>query len=299
MDVGCVQQDFIRIDIDKTLQKLETFASQSGKRLDTEIQWLKENRIDLVLSDAASLPLKAGKQLGIPCILIANFTWHDIFSNFPGAEKRRPLLDCLWREYANASLQILPQCHIVNDIIANKEEVGFIARKGQNVRNRLEPILGTSFAGKTVIFIYLGDTGASAIGWENLKKLEDCIFLSRDPLPRNIANLFVLDDRFLYQDLIASSDIVCTKAGYSTLATAFAHEKPVISCSRAHFREFEAMQDYLNRKEVGLIMNSKKFFACDWEEDIQKARQLSVKGKVPLDGEAKVLDAIDRILRKN
>ena len=298
MDAGCVQENFIHINFEKTFQKLEKFLSLADKRMTEETRWLKENEIDLILSDASSLPLRAGNALGIPSILICNFTWHDIYSHFPGAGKWKGILDSLKEEYAQASLQILPQCHIINDVIENKKEVGFIARKGKNVKNRLEQVLGTSFRGKTVLFIYLGDTGSQSVQWENLKQLKDVIFITRDPLPRNLPNLFVLDDRFFYQDLIASSDIVCTKAGYSTLATAFFHGKPVLSCSRQHFHEFEVMRDYMHRKQVGFIMDSKKFFACDWGEDIQRARKLTVEGKVPLNGEEEVMKTIDRILRE-
>ena len=292
MDVGCVQDDFININSQKTFQKLENFLNRSGKLIERETRWLRENEIDLIISDASSLPLKAAHSAGIESVLICNFTWHDIYSHFPGAEKWQGILDLLQEEYALASLQILPQCHIVNDIIQNKKEVGFIARRGQCVKTRLEQVLGISFRDKTVIFIYLGDIGAQSVQWENLKNLKNAVFLTRDPLPENVPNLFVLNDRFLYQDLIASSDIVCTKAGYSTLATAFAHEKPVISCSRQHFREFEVIRDYMNQKQVGLIMDSKKFFSCDWEDDIQKALTLSIKGKVLLNGEEEVFKII-------
>ena len=255
MDVGCIQKDFIHIDFEKTFKRLEKFFSRSEQLIAEETRWLEENEIDLILSDASSLPLKAGHALGIPSVLICNFTWHDIYSHFPGADKRRGLLDSLKEEYALASLQILPQCHIVNDVTPNKQEVGFIARKGKNVKHRLEQALGISLKDKTVVFIYLGDTGAEALQWENLKKLNDVVFITRDPLPKNLPNLFVLDERFFYHDLIASSDLVVTKAGYSTLATAFAHGIPVLSCSRPHFREFNAMEDYLNQKQVGAKNN--------------------------------------------
>lgn len=296
MDVGCVQKDFIRINSEKTFQRLDEFFSRSEKLIEQETQWLQKNKVDLILSDASSLPLKAAHRAGIPSVLICNFTWHDIYSHFPGAEKWQGTLNALKEEYALATLQVLPQCHIVNNVIQNKKEVGFIARKGKDVKSRLEQVLEISCRSKTVIFIYLGDMGAQSVQWENLQKLEDMIFLTRDPLPKNVGNLYVLDDRFPYQDLIASSDIVCTKAGYSTLATAFAHEKPVISCSREHFHEFAAMRDYMNDKQIGLIMDSTKFFSCDWEEDIRKALTFSVKGKVPLNGEEEVLNIINSLL---
>lgn len=297
MDTGCVHENFIQINFEKTFQKLEQFFNRADERITEEIRWLKENEIDLILSDASSLPLKAGKALGIPSILISNFIWHDIYSHFPGADKYQKTLDALKEEYAEASLQILPQCHIVNDIIENTEEVGFIARKGDS-QNRLEQVLGVSLKDKTIVFIYLGDMGAQSVEWENLKALKDIIFITRDPLPKNLPNLFVLGDNFLYQDLIASSDIVFTKAGYSTLATAFAHGKPVLSCSRQHFSEFAVMRDYLLQKQVGFVMDSEKFFAGDWEEDIRKTQSLTVQGKVSLNGESAVMKIIDRFLQE-
>lgn len=297
VDTGCVHENFIQINFEKTFQKLEQFFNRADERITEEIRWLKENEIDLILSDASSLPLKAGKALGIPSILISNFIWHDIYSHFPGADKYQKTLDALKEEYAEASLQILPQCHIVNDIIENTEEVGFIARKGDS-QNRLEQVLGVSLKDKTIVFIYLGDMGAQSVEWENLKALKDIIFITRDPLPKNLPNLFVLGDNFLYQDLIASSDIVFTKAGYSTLATAFAHGKPVLSCSRQHFSEFAVMRDYLLQKQVGFVMDSEKFFAGDWEEDIRKTQSLTVQGKVSLNGESAVMKIIDRFLQE-
>jgi hypothetical protein len=298
VDTGCIQENFIQINFGKTFQKLKQFFSRADELIAEETRWLKENEIDLILSDASSLPLKAGKALGIPSILISNFIWHDIYSHFPGSDKYQNILDALKEEYAEASMQILPQCHIVNDIIEETEEVGFIARKGNNVKNRLEQVSGVSLEDKTIVFIYLGDMGAQSVAWENLKTLKDIFFITRDPLPKNLPNLFVLNDNFLYQDLIASSDIVFTKAGYSTLATAFAHGKPVLSCSRQHFSEFTVMRDYLLQKQVGFIMDSEKFFAGDWEEDIRKTQSLTVQGKVPLNGENAVMKIIDRLLQE-
>lgn len=298
VDTGCVQENFIQINFEKTFQKLEKFFNRADERIAEETRWLKENKIDLVLTDASSLPLKACKALGIPSVLICNFIWHDIYSHFPGSEKWQGLLDALKEEYAQATLQILPQCHIVNDIIETTEETGFIARKGKNIKNQLEQIPGISLRDKTIVFIYLGDMGAQSVAWENIQSLKDVIFITRDPLPKNLPNLFVLDEKFMYQDLIASSDIVFTKAGYSTLATAFAHGKPVLSCAREHFSEFTVMQNYLYQKQVGFIMKSEKFFACDWADDIRKVKDLSIDGKVPLNGEDAVMKIIDRLLQE-
>jgi len=58
------------------------------------------------------------------------------------------------------------------------------------------------------------------------------------------------------------------------------------------------MRDYLHQKQVGFIMDSEKFFAGDWEEDIRKTQSLTVQGKVPLNGENAVMKIIDRLLQE-
>ena len=298
VDADCVHGNFIHIDADKTFLQVEEFYAESNARLTAEKLWLEEEDIDLILSDIASLPLKAGKLLGIPRLLIANFTWHDIYSHLDGANDHRDLLDQIREEYASASLQILPQCHLTNEVVDQQQEVGLIAMTGQDKRKELGEFLQTSLEHKTLVFIYLGEIGESPLDWQSLEAMEHCVFISRDPLPRDINNLHILDQRFRYPDLIASSDLVCTKAGYSTLATAFAHNKPVISCSRENFIEFEAMKNFLQENEVGVIMEPAKFYACQWQEDIKKAQKLTVKGKVKLQGELEVLEIIKQLLEK-
>ncbi|NIQ02688.1 MAG: hypothetical protein GWM98_21970, partial [Nitrospinaceae bacterium] len=274
----------------------EAFQKAGADRLEREIRWLKKHRIDLVLTDVPSFPVAAAAHLGLPSLVIGNFTWHDIYRHLPGAERHRPFLAALEEEYAAASLQVLPQCHVANGVIPRKKEVGFIALRGRSVRSELEPVLEGSLDNKTLVFLYFGELGEKPVAWEALTGLSDCVFVTRDQLPRNLPNLFILDDRFRYPDLVASSDLVCTKAGYSTLATAFAHGKPVLCSPRDHFHEFEIMKDYLSRHRVGRILEADRFYSGRWEEDIKKTRELTVKDKVPLNGENEVARLIEHFL---
>jgi hypothetical protein len=52
----------------------------------------------------------------------------------------------------------------------------------------------------------------------------------------------------------------------------------------------------MSDKQIGLIMDSTKFFSCDWEDDIRKALKFSVKGKVPLNGEEEVVEILNSLL---
>lgn len=299
MDIGCVQKSFIHIDTEKTLYQLDLFYKDQADRLSAEVRWLEENNIDLILSDVPAHPLKAGKALGIPRLIMSNFTWYDIYSAFPEAKRWKKVLDVLHEEYSTATLQFLPQCHIASDVVANKETVGFIGLRGQNIRSDLERLFPDRIEGKTLVYIYFGQFDSSSIQWKNLEKIKDCVFITPDalPSPSLAENVIEVGEKFRHPDLIASADIVCTKAGYSTLATAFTHGKPVISCDREGFREIDAMKSFMTLNQVGLIIDSAKFYAGDWADSIKSARRLTVDGKVRLDGESDVFRRINSLLQ--
>ena len=292
VDAGCQHSDSLQIDTKKSFRNLKLFFTSA--RLKKEETWLTNNKIDLVISDVASLPIKAAEKLRIPAILIGNFTWHDIYSHLPEAENETHLINTLAEEYSHATLQVLPQCHLKNQIINHKKEVGFISNNGKNVRNDLISFLGKSAENKTLIFIYLGEHGTRTVNWSNLKENKDCIFLTRDSIKH--PNVYFINDKFSYHDLIASSDITLTKGGYSTLATAFANHKPVITCERDDFYEFEAVREYLQRQQIGIIVKNTPFHQGDWQESIKKALKLTVKNKIPLNGEIEVAEIVQQML---
>ncbi len=240
------------------------------------------------------MPLKAASQLKLPSILIGNFTWHDIYSHLPQTKNQSILIQSLAEEYSHANVQILPQCHLDNKIIEHKREVGFLTNTGKNIRNRLEHHLGINSENKTLVFIYLGEHGTQSVTWENLESIKDCQFLTRDPIDHPAVT--TIDEAFTYQDLIASSDIILTKGGYSTLSTAFANHKPVITCERNDFYEFEAIREYLQKREIGILINDRQFYQGDWQEHIKEALKLTVKNKVPLNGEIEISEIIRQML---
>ena len=295
VDTGCKHtNNSLEVDPEATFKSFETF--QNSSMIEAEKTWLRENQIALVLSDVASMPVKAAHDIGVPSILVGNFTWHNIYSHLPGAEEQKHLLQMLEEEYSCADLHILPQCHLPQPSTRKTKEVGFIAQKGQDIRKNLEQYLDVSFAGKTMVFIYLGEYGTRSMLWENLSQHKNCLYLTRDPIEQVVPNLYLLDDRFKFPDLIASVDVVCTKGGYSTLGSAFASHKPVITCGRKDFYEFEAIREYLQKTQIGVIIEDDDFYQGNWQTAIKTALGLTVKDKVPLNGEVEILEAVRQML---
>ena len=147
-----------------------------------------------------------------------------------------------------------------------------------------------------MVFIYLGENGTRSVDWKNLDENKDCFFITRDPIHHPGQSMSILDESFSYYDLMASSDITLTKGGYSTLAATFANHKPVATCERNDFFEFEAIQEYLLKNKIGILIKDKAFYNANWQESIKDALKLTVKDKVPLNGEIETANIIRQIL---
>ena len=66
--------------------------------------------------------------------------------------------------------------------------------------------------------------------------------------------------------------------------------------ARKDFYEFEAIREYLQKTQTGVIIEDDDFYQGNWQTAIKTALGLTVKDKVPLNGEVKILEALHQIL---
>ncbi|KAA1467714.1 hypothetical protein DENSPDRAFT_869249 [Dentipellis sp. KUC8613] len=80
IDPVIVQPLAYRVDRQKSVQVLQEFLEQKDTKISQEVQWLRDTKIDCVLSDAAFLAFLAANQACLPSILITNFTFDSVYS---------------------------------------------------------------------------------------------------------------------------------------------------------------------------------------------------------------------------
>lgn len=80
IDPVIVQPLAYRVDRGKSVQALQAFLEKKDILLQTEKQWLSDIHANAVLSDAAFLGCQAAKLVGIPSILVTNFTFDSVYS---------------------------------------------------------------------------------------------------------------------------------------------------------------------------------------------------------------------------
>ena len=288
-DAGCIQKNFIDLDIPQTIKEIKKIIRSNYLNFESEKKYLENSKTDLVISDAASFPLFCAKAMNIPSILLTNFTWYDIYSRFPDISCISEELKIIKDEYRCADIQYFPGVATPNNYVTNQENIGFISASGKSMKNKLKKKYG--LGNKKICFIYFGSASNDSIQWRNLNKIEDYYFITHDRIKTKFCdNIIKADDDLLYADLIASSDVVATKVGYSTLALCLRMRKPFIFCGRKYFYEYKFLKKKAESCGIGLKVSDASFYACRWKKylDRQLISKIDLSG-IEFNGERTLL----------
>ena len=271
-DCGCLQRDSVTVLRRETLTRYGEVARANTARLPEEVAFLRERGVRCVASDIPSFPLYAAREAGVPGVAVANFTWHDIYSEYVETEADAALLGQMAGEYAAATLACLTPLDVptAGDVFANIERVPLVARRGQPSRASLIEALGIPHD-KRLALLYLGGWGLD-VDWAALEQWTDWVFLVDIPLPQPTANVCTFDARRQrYADVAASVDAVVSKAGYGTLTECIANSVPLVYLPRSGFREHESLVLGMNAWGGGIELSESAFFAGEWGNALRSA----------------------------
>lgn len=255
-DSACVQKNSIQVDIPATLHRARLMLQARSALLEELVKIYKQIDASLVLSDVGALPLAAAYQLTLPGLLMGNFTWADIYSDY---EKEypdfTPILEALQADYARASgyFFLTPGLTEYMPPPPNLKYVGMLARQGKNKKSEFAQRYGMD-GDKKWCLVYLGNYGLDHIHGENLELLTDWEFFGVYPFPGNPKNYFLIDkeQNLFYPDLTASSDVILGKLGYGLLAECMYIGKPVIYFERFNFCEQAMLETVVTDLQMGV-----------------------------------------------
>ena len=269
-DCGCRQSDSVTVLRRETLTRYAEITRRNAERLPEEIAFLREHDVRCVASDVPPFPLYAAREAGIPSVAIANFTWHDIYSEYVETNEDAALLRQMASEYAAATVACITPLGVptVGDVFPNRESVPLVARRGTPMRGVLRKALDIP-SGKHLVLLYLGNWGLD-IDWTALEQWTDWVFLLDRPLPQAVSNVRAFDARqWPYADVAASVDAVVSKAGYGTLTECIANSVPLIYLPRYGFAEHEALVLGMKKWGGGVEISEADFFAGGWGNTLQ------------------------------
>jgi hypothetical protein len=276
-DIGLVQKSSLLEDLQATLHALADFYPLAEERVDHAVHLF--STCDLILCDIAPLGIVAAERLGIPSLLMENFTWDWIYTKyleqFPALG---PHIDYLREIYCRASyhFQTAPVCQPS----AGLKIVPPVSRSGRKTRAEIRRQLQVSDEDK-LILITMGGVVGDEYAVRPLQQERTGVFVlaGKGETVKIEGNVrwIAQNSKFYHPDLIAASDLVVGKVGYSTLAEIYSAGVPFGYIRRDSFRESHVLVDFINRERAGLEISAVDFKTGKWLRQLPELFTLQAK----------------------
>ncbi|MEH7373556.1 glycosyltransferase family protein [Neobacillus drentensis] len=255
-DIGYfLEKDSIFPDKGVLHKEYKGFLADWAQYIHREREFLRQNNVDLVISDISPLPYEAAESLGIPSVGISNFTWYTAYQGLIDEGELTTFKDAYQKMTYFFSLAGSQEQW---DLGASA--YGFFSREVdlqevERIRRLVNPNCN-----KKIIFLGLG----MKIGVGPLEQLPiwdspNCVFLVSSNVQVNRPNVFQIPSDYLEsQNYIATSDLVISKAGWGMIGEAVCANVPLLILNRPSMKEDENTINYLHQHNLCKII--------DWEE---------------------------------
>ena len=128
-DIGMIQADALHFDISASLAWMAEFLSEQEHLIEQELVFIREQKIDLVVSDMPPIACEIASRAGIPSVVITHFTWDWVYGHYMAAHPQyQHIVDSIRAQYDKASLALQMQIPIPHpfDMFPTVEPVGLI-----------------------------------------------------------------------------------------------------------------------------------------------------------------------------
>ncbi|KAJ3023672.1 hypothetical protein HKX48_001896 [Thoreauomyces humboldtii] len=287
LDPGVVQKDAVTVDVERSMAQLRVFLDGMEEVARKEAEWMAGQEFDVACLDAPFLPARVAKAVGVPSILITNFTFDAIFAGIASTAEDLALVTRCEALYALSDHLIRIPGHLTMPAFSGPRssqivDVPLVVRKSvtsrASVRARLDipadaPCVLITFGG-----FYLADSHCSADedlpdGWYGLMACPTDGASTSGRLRR------IRTEAWYMPDLINAADVVVGKCGYGTCSEVVAHGVPLVYVPRSGFVEEQALIDNLMTPYgFAVEMPQKAFYEGNWEPYILEAA--AMPGKV-------------------
>lgn len=272
-DIGMIQSDALHFDIPASLQWMDAFLLGQEAIITRELDFIRREKINLVVSDMPAIACEIASRAGIPSVVVTHFTWDWVYGHYMEAyPEYQHIVDTIRAQYAKATLSLqmqIPKPHTF-DMFPTVEAVGLIYNQPTKSREAIRAEFDIPDDMPMVLLSMGGhDWGDSNI--RTLKQFKDAIFLLMPgaweqvkdspqqfrPIPTGY------DD---YHNLIASADVLVGKSGGSTVAEVIGHRTPMIYTTQGseQWRETDLLVDTLESYGSVQYVPMSDFMAGQW-----------------------------------
>ena len=245
-DVGLCMHNAMHVDIPASQRAYLDFHAAWDARITQESAWLKRDRVDGVICNAAYLPLAAAHDAGIPGVGFSSLNWHDICQPYLG---NTPSMASVFAQIRSAYATARTFYGLTPGLplpeFCRSQLMPPVAGRGLAKAADIRAALNRPAQARLVLVGFGGVAYAAA---SNLPVLPDVVWLTPEPAATertDIQPIAQLDMPFL--DILASADALITKVGYGSYVEAAAHGIPVLYLNRPDWPESAWLNTWLHQ----------------------------------------------------
>ena len=283
-DVGCVQNGPLDIDVPATWQRHLEFHANWAQRLAQEVAAMDAAGPAVILADTPYLAISAGRQAGIPTVLLANFIWHEILAPFsrPEHSAHHTLLESMRQCYAHTNLALRIAPGLPLEASPKTLDIGPIAAPSTSQREQLRSHLKLAPSDQMVLLAF-GGIPLVSLPWNHMARMEGHHFIVQETPPQPSLRIHSLSSLPVsFKTLLASVDVIMTKPGYGTIVEAVALRQPVLYVRRYNFADEPPLVSFLHRYGRGHELPLEDFLAGRWLPGLETVLHIKAPAVLPL-----------------
>jgi UDP:flavonoid glycosyltransferase YjiC (YdhE family) len=248
-DIGMLQTDPLRYDIQPTADWLERFIEQENALIQPELAFIKQHNISLILSDMPPIACEIAQRAGVPCVVMTHFTWDWVYAYYMEREPRFiPMVEHFTAQYAKATLALqMPFAHEFPQF-QRVQSVGIFCNPLAKTRDQIRTEFNIPTEHRVAV-LSMGGHGWGRTDISALMQVQGWTFLVMPQVYEQVSAYShvrrVPIEYDGYQHLLAHADLVIGKAGGSTVSEVIAHGTPMIYTLANDWRECALLDEAL------------------------------------------------------
>lgn len=291
LDVGVIQADSLTMDKAATLEKLLEIKKNQRSIIASEVNFICQNQVDLILADIPFLAAEIAKAAGVRCWMMSNFGFDLIYRSWGDGfcEIADWIADCyskcdrLFRLPFHEPMQAFPQI----------TDVGLTGGCPRYFPEQIRATWGIVAPPAKTILLTFGGLGLQKIPYQQLKNFPQWQFITFDSFAPNLPNLIKISDRrYRPVDFMPVCGRVISKPGFSTFAEATRLDLPIVSVTRDDFAEADFLLQGISNYNYHQILTPQELLEGSWEFLLQSPHPPHSREPIAKDGNEAIASAV-------
>ncbi|MBD1909981.1 MULTISPECIES: glycosyl transferase [unclassified Leptolyngbya] len=266
-DLGVVQSDSITMDKAATLEKLNHIRERARATIASEVTFLKQNRVGLILGDIPPLLPPMARAAGIPCWMMSNFGWDFIYRDW--GEEFYGIADWIGECFGQCDRLFRLPFHEPMSAFPHIEDIGLTGGSPRHSAEEIRQLFDLQTPLEKTVLLTFGGLGLAEIPYQGLTQFPDWQFITFDQDAPELPNLLKVKTRFgsKYRpvDVMPVCGRVVSKPGYGTFSEACRTNTPLVTLTRRDFAEAQVLIDGVCDLLPHQILEPHEFYQANWE----------------------------------